>query len=162
MFNVFPAAFVLFQDVINLVLAEALPADLLWQKEALLKAARKSLVGCDESAWPAAAAAACALAVTLGGNFLPGASNNILLNTPCNPLALRLVLLPACVPGFTWPSTIKHLFSWDRECGLGMPWEATSVVISGSFHILLDFHVCGLSQGGKSFALGTSRCWERC
>ncbi|KAK9915551.1 hypothetical protein WJX75_000610 [Coccomyxa subellipsoidea] len=46
---------------------EALPADLLWQKEALLKAARKSLVGCDESAWPAAAAAACALAVTLGG-----------------------------------------------------------------------------------------------
>ena len=51
-------------------LAEALAADLLWQKEALLKAARKSLVSCDESVWPAAAAAACALAVTLEGPAL--------------------------------------------------------------------------------------------
>lgn len=119
-FNVYPAVFVLFQDVINLVLAEALPADLLWQKEALLKAARKSLVGCDESAWPAAAAAACALAVTLGGNYFPGPSNINLLNIPCNPLALWLVLLHACVSGFTWPCTIKHSFSWDRKWGLGM------------------------------------------
>ena len=71
MFILFSAVFVSSQDVITLVLAEALPADLLWQKEALLKAARKSLVGSEESAWPAAAAAACALAVTLGGNILP-------------------------------------------------------------------------------------------
>lgn len=50
-----------------MVCTEALPADLLWQKEALLKAARKCLVGCDELAWPAAASAACALAVSLEG-----------------------------------------------------------------------------------------------
>ncbi|BDA44453.1 Uncharacterized protein At2g39910 at C-terminar half [Coccomyxa sp. Obi] len=51
---------------------EALPADLLWQKEALLKAARKCLVGCDELAWPAAASAACALAVSLEGRDIFG------------------------------------------------------------------------------------------
>lgn len=50
--------------------AEALPGDLLWQKEALLKAARKAIIGCDERAWPAAAPAACALAVALEGILL--------------------------------------------------------------------------------------------
>ena len=47
--------------------AEALPSDLRWQREALLRIARRSLVGCDEDAWLAAAPAACALAVTLEG-----------------------------------------------------------------------------------------------
>ena len=46
---------------------EALPADLRWQREALLRVARRSLLGCDERAWPAAAPAACALAVALEG-----------------------------------------------------------------------------------------------
>lgn len=54
-------------SVVICLLAEALPGDLQWQKEALLKAAQRAVVGCDERAWPAAAPAACALAVALEG-----------------------------------------------------------------------------------------------
>lgn len=48
--------------------AEARLEDLRWQRALLADVARRALVGCDAAAWPAAAPAACALAVALDGD----------------------------------------------------------------------------------------------
>jgi len=50
-----------------LLAAGAAPEDLRWQRALLADAARRALAGCDAAAWPAAAPAACALAVALDG-----------------------------------------------------------------------------------------------
>ncbi|KAK9803291.1 hypothetical protein WJX72_008564 [[Myrmecia] bisecta] len=46
---------------------EALPSDLRWQRELLLDVAKRSISGCDERVWPAAAPTATALAIALEG-----------------------------------------------------------------------------------------------
>ncbi|KAK9834195.1 hypothetical protein WJX81_007593 [Elliptochloris bilobata] len=48
------------------------PEELRWQRALLTDVARRALIGCDAAAWPAAAPAACALAVALDGRDVWG------------------------------------------------------------------------------------------
>eukprot|EP00887_Chlorella_sp_A99_P002352 scaffold10.g2352.t1 len=73
---------------------EAPLADLQFQRELLLDAARRSLAGCDGAAWPAAAAAAAALARALDDARVAGASAppSALASAPASAAVLEALL----------------------------------------------------------------------